>query len=66
MTTRCGCPDGYILHPYFNQCMDDNECQKNPCSGGNCFNTPGSYRCGCPDGYQFDHQHNICIQVSDS
>ncbi len=61
---RCGCPDGYVLHYYYNQCVDDNECANNPCgTSGNCFNTPGSYRCGCPDGYQFDNKLSICIQV---
>nr|CAI5824066.1 unnamed protein product [Callosobruchus analis] len=56
---------GYVLHYYYNQCVDDNECQKNPCgSDGHCFNTPGSYRCGCPDGYQYDGNLNICIQVA--
>lgn len=62
---RCGCPEGYVLHYYYNQCVDDNECINSPCGGeGNCFNTPGSYRCGCPDGYQFDNKLQICIQVS--
>lgn len=54
-----------MLHYHFNQCVDENECQNNPCgSSGSCFNTPGSYRCGCPDGYQFDNKLNICIQVN--
>lgn len=53
-----------MLHHYYNQCVDDNECSNNPCGDTNCFNTPGSFRCGCPDGYQFDHKMNICIQVS--
>lgn len=63
---RCGCPDGYTLHYYYkNQCVDENECDRQPCGGdGNCFNTLGSYRCGCPDGYQFDHKLSVCIQVS--
>lgn len=61
---KCGCPEGYTLHYYYNHCVDTNECLTNPCgNNGDCINTPGSYRCGCPDGYQFDHSSNICLQV---
>lgn len=60
---RCGCPEGFLQHLYYNQCVDDNECAKNPCGNNKCFNTVGSYRCGCPDGYQFNEALVVCIQV---
>lgn len=61
---RCACPDGYVQHPYYSQCIDDNECQQmSPCGNANCHNTLGSYRCACPDGYQFDGQLLVCVQV---
>ncbi len=62
---RCACPDGYIQHPYYSQCIDDNECQQQtPCGNANCHNTLGSYRCACPDGYQFDGLLLVCVQVN--
>ena len=61
---RCACPDGYVQHPYYSQCIDDNECQQSPCGSANCQNMLGSYRCICPDGYQFDGGLLVCVQVN--
>ncbi|RZF38565.1 hypothetical protein LSTR_LSTR012784 [Laodelphax striatellus] len=63
---RCGCPDGFLQHIYYNQCVDENECATdNPCGGGStCVNTLGSYRCGCPEGFQHDAVRALCIQIS--
>lgn len=61
---RCGCPDGFLQHLYYNTCVDENECNQNPCGDSKCFNTVGSYRCGCPDGFQFDEGLLVCVQVS--
>lgn len=60
---KCKCPEGYIRHPYFNQCLDDNECASNPCGEAGCINTLGSYQCGCPQGFQFDQGAQLCLQV---
>lgn len=60
---RCGCPDGFVQHLYYNQCMDENECNGSPCGDSTCINTIGGYKCGCPDGYQFDNNLAICVQV---
>lgn len=61
---RCGCPEGFVQHLYYNQCIDENECNTSPCGDNTCINTIGSYKCGCPDGYQFDGNLQICVQVS--
>lgn len=61
---QCGCPEGFQLHLYFNQCVDKDECAEpnNPCGNSKCSNTIGSYNCGCPNGYQFDTRLSICVQ----
>lgn len=61
---RCGCPEGFVQHLYYSQCIDENECNNSPCGENTCINTIGSYKCGCPDGYQFDNNLQICVQVS--
>lgn len=61
---RCGCPEGFVQHLYYNQCIDENECNTSPCGDNTCINTIGSYKCGCPDGYQFDGNLQICVQVN--
>lgn len=63
-TYRCGCPSGFVQHLYYNQCIDENECNNSPCGDNTCVNTIGSYKCGCPDNYQFDNSLQICVQVS--
>ena len=63
---RCACPQGYVQHMYYSQCIDENECMQGPCGSANCQNTLGSYSCSCPPGYQFDGQLLVCVQVLDS
>lgn len=60
---RCACPQGYVQHMYYSQCIDENECLQGPCGSANCQNTLGSYSCSCPPGYQFDGQLLVCVQV---
>ncbi|XP_067113115.1 latent-transforming growth factor beta-binding protein 3 isoform X2 [Osmerus mordax] len=51
---NCHCYAGYRLHPQRNSCVDDDECDGEPCghSRGICINTEGSYRCRCHHGYK--------------
>ncbi|CAA9998202.1 unnamed protein product [Nesidiocoris tenuis] len=60
---RCGCPEGYRKHSYYNECVDENECEQSPCSFGECINTLGSFKCGCSPGFQYDHAANMCTMV---
>nr|CAD7591986.1 unnamed protein product [Timema genevievae] len=59
---RCACPEGFIQHFYYNECVDDNECAQSPCGTSSCINTYGSFRCGCPEGYQYDSAMLVCVQ----
>ncbi|XP_075782988.1 latent-transforming growth factor beta-binding protein 2 isoform X2 [Pelodiscus sinensis] len=48
----CLCGPGYRLHPGRPQCIDDDECVRDPCAGkGRCINSVGSYSCLCYPGY---------------
>lgn len=51
---NCHCYTGYRLHPQRNACVDDDECDGEPCGLGRgiCINTEGSYRCRCHHGYK--------------
>lgn len=50
---ECMCNRGYIYDINSHQCIDDNECNRNPCSGNaQCVNLPGSFECQCPEGYK--------------
>lgn len=50
---ECMCNRGYIYDEDSHQCIDDNECLKNPCEGNaQCINLPGSFECKCPEGYK--------------
>jgi len=46
---------------------DLNECDfmTNPCDGGECINTDGSYRCECPVGYILDSTGKKCIDENE-
>merc|ERR1719457_490162 len=45
--------------------IDLNECLNNPCVGGKCMNTPGSFLCICPPGYELDETGLICQDIND-
>lgn len=50
---ECMCNRGYIYDENSHQCIDDNECLRNPCEGNaQCINLPGSFECKCPEGYK--------------
>lgn len=40
---------------------DVDECTSNPCSNGDCVNTPGSYYCKCHAGFQRTPTKQACI-----
>jgi len=46
---------------------DLNECDfmTNPCDGGECINTDGSYRCECPTGYVLDSTGKKCMDENE-
>uniref|UniRef100_A0A674B5G2 Latent transforming growth factor beta binding protein 3 n=1 Tax=Salmo trutta TaxID=8032 RepID=A0A674B5G2_SALTR len=66
---KCECYAGYRLHPQRNACVDDDECDTEPCghSRGICINTEGSYRCRCLHGYKLLVYHGKlrCIDVNE-
>ncbi|XP_037085943.1 neural-cadherin-like isoform X3 [Pollicipes pollicipes] len=50
MKYDCACPAGY--QRWNAECLDENECEWNPClHGAACHNTEGGYRCECPGGF---------------
>jgi len=56
------CPNGCGMSPTG---IDLNECLNNPCVGGKCMNTPGSFLCICPPGYELDETGLICQDIND-
>uniref|UniRef100_A0A667WRA5 Latent transforming growth factor beta binding protein 3 n=1 Tax=Myripristis murdjan TaxID=586833 RepID=A0A667WRA5_9TELE len=50
----CHCHPGYHLHRQRNICVDDDECDSEPCGHGRgiCVNTDGGYHCRCHQGYK--------------
>ncbi|XP_069036378.1 latent-transforming growth factor beta-binding protein 3 isoform X4 [Lepisosteus oculatus] len=50
----CLCNTGYKAHAQRKYCVDDNECEAEPCGSGRgqCINTGGSYTCRCNHGYK--------------
>jgi hypothetical protein len=40
---------------------DVDECTSNPCTNGDCVNTPGSYYCKCHTGFQRTPTKQACI-----
>nr|XP_023659356.1 latent-transforming growth factor beta-binding protein 3-like isoform X1 [Paramormyrops kingsleyae] len=65
----CQCHAGYRPHPQRKSCVDDNECESDPCGSGrgSCVNTMGSYRCRCLHGYKLlVHQGKLkCVDVNE-
>lgn len=57
----CGCRDGYILDRAEYTCVDDNECDLDPCDHY-CFNTLGSYECSCRDGFSLVGEGK-CVKI---
>lgn len=48
----CDCNPGFKLSALQTNCIDIDECEKNPCEGkGRCSNSFGSYTCSCISGY---------------
>lgn len=39
---------------------DIDECNSNPCQGGECVNEAGGYRCDCDDGAVIGASGNVC------
>ncbi|XP_050313522.1 fibrillin-2-like [Anthonomus grandis grandis] len=63
---ECMCNRGYIYDTESHQCIDDNECNKNPCSGNaQCINLPGSFECQCPEGYKHGASFLDCVDVNE-
>ncbi|XP_026546650.1 fibrillin-2-like, partial [Notechis scutatus] len=63
---RCGCPQGYIQHYQWNQCVDENECSSSAvCGSASCYNTLGSFKCVCPSGFDFDQALGGCQDVNE-
>ena len=61
---KMSCESGFILDPLTNECVDDNECDKNPCGdNGYCVNEQPGYRCDCFKGYEFDAK--TCVDTNE-
>ncbi|CAM5122100.1 unnamed protein product [Natator depressus] len=46
----CYCPNGYYYETHHLECIDNDECldeEAEPCVGGGCVNTIGSFYCAC-------------------
>lgn len=66
---RCGCPDGFVLHNVYQECVDANECLDSQnggsaCGSAKCQNSFGSFTCLCPNGYSFNGNLQVCVQSS--
>uniref|UniRef100_A0AAZ3Q2V8 Fibrillin 2b n=1 Tax=Oncorhynchus tshawytscha TaxID=74940 RepID=A0AAZ3Q2V8_ONCTS len=63
---RCGCPQGYVQHYQWNQCVDENECSgASVCGSASCYNTLGSFKCLCPSGFDFEQGGGGCQDVNE-
>ncbi|XP_074058715.1 fibrillin-2-like isoform X9 [Macrotis lagotis] len=69
---KCGCPQGYIQHYQWNQCVDENEfISPNVCDSAS-YNILGSDKCTCSSGFSFDqfssefHDLNECSSTSNA
>ncbi|XP_056140139.1 latent-transforming growth factor beta-binding protein 3 isoform X3 [Lampris incognitus] len=65
----CHCHPGYRLHPQRNSCVDDDECDSEPCGHGRgiCVNTEGAYQCHCRHGYKHMVHHGRlkCVDINE-
>uniref|UniRef100_A0A7N9ATH0 Fibrillin 1 n=1 Tax=Mastacembelus armatus TaxID=205130 RepID=A0A7N9ATH0_9TELE len=61
---RCECNMGFRLDVR-GECIDDDECERNPCAHGECVNTPGSYICQCPAGFQSTATRTECRDLDE-
>ncbi|KAM4620829.1 latent-transforming growth factor beta-binding protein 3 isoform 2-T3 [Polymixia lowei] len=65
----CHCHPGYRLHSQRNICVDDDECESEPCGHGRgiCINTDGAYQCHCRPGYKHmvHHGRHKCVDVNE-
>ncbi|XP_064182140.1 latent-transforming growth factor beta-binding protein 3-like isoform X3 [Anguilla rostrata] len=63
----CHCNAGYRPHPQRRSCVDENECEGEPCGPGRglCINTVGSYRCHCNHGYKLQYGKLTCVDVNE-
>ncbi|CAH1374115.1 unnamed protein product [Tenebrio molitor] len=63
---ECQCNRGYIYDVNSHQCIDDNECLRNPCEGNaQCINLPGSFECKCPEGYKHGSTFMDCVDINE-
>uniref|UniRef100_A0A3Q3JSI8 Fibrillin 1 n=1 Tax=Monopterus albus TaxID=43700 RepID=A0A3Q3JSI8_MONAL len=61
---RCECNMGFRLDVR-GECIDADECERNPCAHGECVNTPGSYICQCPAGFQSTATRTECRDLDE-
>ncbi|XP_048372702.1 fibrillin-1-like [Sphaerodactylus townsendi] len=61
---RCECKKGFELD-LRGECIDVDECERNPCIGGDCANTQGSYICQCRPGYQSTLMRTECRDIDE-
>ncbi|XP_041837926.1 fibrillin-1 isoform X2 [Melanotaenia boesemani] len=61
---RCECNMGFRLDGR-GECIDDDECERNPCAHGECVNTQGSYYCQCPAGFQSTATRTECRDLDE-
>ncbi|KAI5089551.1 latent-transforming growth factor beta-binding protein 3 precursor [Silurus meridionalis] len=65
----CQCKAGYRPHTQRKSCVDENECEGEPCGHGRgtCINTVGSYRCNCHPGNQLigHHVKPRCVDINE-
>ncbi|KAB0800679.1 hypothetical protein PPYR_06418 [Photinus pyralis] len=65
---ECQCNRGFIYDINSHQCIDENEClrQPNPCEGNaQCVNLQGSFECRCPEGYKHGSSFMDCVDIDE-
>ncbi|KAG7268967.1 hypothetical protein CRUP_004891 [Coryphaenoides rupestris] len=61
---RCACPEGYMLAPDEQGCLDVDECLQSPCEQL-CVNSLGSFECRCREGYRPADDGGECNDVDE-